>query len=170
MKPRVESFSPIVDGSATILILGSMPGVESLRAQQYYAHPRNAFWKIMQYILGFPEDATYPERTKAMKRNRIGLWDVMNSCERWGSLDSNIDQQSVKPNDFASLFREHPHIGRILFNGLAAETAYIKHVLPCLTGASRDIPRLRLPSTSPAMARLSFDEKLEIWSRAIRDV
>ncbi len=169
MKPKVESFPPIVDASATILILGSMPGVESLRAQQYYAHPRNAFWKIMRRVLGFPESATYVERTEALKRNGIALWDVMQSCERSGSLDSNIDRQSIEPNDFVSLFREYRRIRCILFNGLAAETAYRKHVLPRLTDAARDISMLRLPSTSPAMARLSFEEKLDIWSRAIKD-
>lgn len=169
MKYRVQSFPPIIDGSATILILGSMPGIESLRAQQYYAHPRNAFWKIMQYVLGFPEHAGYRERTEALKHNGIALWDVMQSCERSGSLDANIDQQTIETNSFVSLFREHPQIGRILFNGSAAETAYRKRVLPRLQGKARDLPLLRLPSTSPAMARLSFEEKLNIWSNAIRD-
>ena len=169
MKARVESFPPIIEGSATMLILGSMPGVESLRAKEYYAHSRNAFWKIMQRVLKFPADATYPERTEELKRNRIALWDVMQSCERPGSLDANIDEQTVKPNDFVSLFREHSQIEYILFNGLTAETAFRKMVLPGLSDTARDITLLRLPSTSPTMARLSFDDKLQLWSRAIKN-
>ena len=167
MRASVESFPPIIDVKARILILGSMPGVASLRAQQYYAHPRNAFWPIMQRILGFPENATYPERTAALVQNQISLWDVMQSCERSGSLDADIKEQSIEPNDFVSLFREHPHIVIVLFNGLTAERTFNKWVWPALSGMAPGITRLRLPSTSPAMAGMSFEDKLTVWSKAI---
>lgn len=169
MESSIESFPPIIDAGARLLILGSMPGVASLRAQQYYAHPRNAFWQIMQRILGFPKTATYAEKTAALVAGGIGLWDVMRSCERSGSLDADIKEQSIQPNDFVILFREHPHIVRVLFNGLTAERTFHKRVWPALSGMAPGITRLRLPSTSPAMAGMSFEEKLALWSAAIRD-
>lgn len=120
-------------------------------------------------VLGLPQDATYIEKVKALKQNEIALWDVLHSCERTGSLDANIKQGTIEPNDFVSLFEKYPRIAIILFNGVKAETEYIKQVLPNLPVKAKQIKLLRLPSTSPAMARFSFDEKLNLWSKAIKD-
>jgi len=159
-----KGFPPIEDKRATILILGSMPSEESLRKNEYYAHPRNAFWKIVAGLFEFEHDASYRERAIAIKKNRIALWDVMQACERRGSLDSAINNKTIVVNNFASFYRCHPNISYVFFNGAKAETEYHKRVLPGLPDGTKGIVYARLPSTSPAMAQLSFDEKLYEWS------
>jgi len=158
---HVESFAPIEKADATILILGSMPGEASLRAGQYYAHPRNLFWRIMGELLGTDPALPYDRRVQALKSARIALWDVLQSCRRKGSLDSNIDQESLVPNDFATFFRCHPKITHVFFNGAKAEECYRKHVQP--DTRIKTIEYLRLPSTSPANASISYERKLEAW-------
>jgi len=138
-----------------------MPGEASLRANQYYAHPRNLFWRIMGELLETDPALPYSQRVQALKSARIALWDVLRSCRRKGSLDSNIDHESLVPNDFAAFFLRHPQITRVFFNGAKAEECYRKHVLPG-TGMGT-IEYLRLPSTSPANASLSYERKLEAW-------
>ena len=162
--PHVKSFAPIENADAKILILGSMPGEASLKAGQYYAHPRNLFWRIMGELVGANPDLPYSQRTEALKSARIALWDVLRSCRRKGSLDSAIDGGSLVPNDFAAFFLLHPQITRIFFNGAKAEECYRRHVLPGI--GTDSIECLRLPSTSPANASTSFERKLEAW-RAI---
>ena len=157
----VRSFAPVADRRAEVLILGSMPGVESLAAGQYYAHPRNLFWKIMAALLGFEPQAPYSRRLKALRDARIALWDVMQSCRRAGSLDASIDARTIRPNDFASFFAAHPRIARVFFNGSTAEAVYLKRVLPSVS--SLPLQYTRLPSTSPAHAALSYREKLAAW-------
>ena len=159
----VRSFAPIADARARVLILGSMPGVESLRAGQYYAHPRNLFWPIVCELLGAGASQPYARRVKLLQRARIALWDVLKSCVREGSLDSSIDDASVVPNDFKSFFRRHPKITRVFFNGAKAEACYRKHVLP----VARTLQYQRLPSTSPAHASLSRERKLDAWASVI---
>ncbi|MFV1998095.1 MAG: DNA-deoxyinosine glycosylase, partial [Acidiferrobacterales bacterium] len=159
-----EGFPPIGDESATMLILGSMPSEESLRKNEYYAHPRNAFWKITGELFGFEHDANYAERTTALKKNKIALWDVMFSCERKGSLDSAINDRTIVVNDFVSFYNSHPDIVYVFFNGIKAGNEYHKRVLPGPLDEMIEIEYSRLPSTSPAMAQLSFDEKLLEWS------
>lgn len=158
---RVRSFPPIADAGARILILGSMPGKESLRANQYYAHPRNAFWPIMGKLAGAAPELPYGERTLKLKAAGIALWDVLASCTRRGSLDADIAPDSIHPNDFAAFFGVHPHIERVYFNGSMAEQSFRKHVLPHL--AHLPLQLQRLPSTSPANASLRFEQKLEAW-------
>jgi len=158
-----HGFPPIYHQSAKILILGSMPGEASLQQQQYYAHPRNAFWFIMQNVFDIPENTTYEEKCDALKQNQIAVWDVMQACERQGSLDVAIKNDSIQTNDFAWLFSECPNIERILFNGAKAEQEYIKRVLPMLPEAFQLHQRIRMPSTSPAMASLSKEQKLAAW-------
>jgi len=158
---HVESFAPIEKADARILILGSMPGEASLRAGQYYAHPRNLFWRIMGELLGTDPALPYDLRVQALKSAGIALWDVLHTCRRKGSLDSNIDQESLVPNDFAAFFRCHPKITHVFFNGTQAEECYRKHVQP-VTGI-KTIEYLRLPSTSPANASISYERKLEAW-------
>ena len=159
-----EGFPPIEDERATILILGSMPSEESLRKKEYYAHPRNAFWKITGELFGFEHDTNYVERTAALKNNNIALWDVMHSCERKGSLDSATNDTTIVVNDFVSFYKSHPNIDYVFFNGAKSENEYLKRVLPILPDELKEIEYCRLPSTSPAMAQLSFNEKLVEWS------
>ena len=159
------SFQPIVDNHAKILILGSMPGQASLTANQYYAHPRNAFWPIMAQLLQFNPDVSYAEKITALKSSQIALWDVLRSCHRIGSLDSSIEADTQTINDFQSFFPEHREITHVFFNGGKAEACFKRYVLP-----ENNLGLLRftrLPSTSPANARLSFENKCKIWHEMI---
>ncbi|MDP2246978.1 MAG: DNA-deoxyinosine glycosylase [Nitrosomonadales bacterium] len=165
MESRIRSFSPIASGSAHTLILGSMPGEASLKAGQYYAHPRNAFWKIMAEIIGFEPDASYEDRLEALKSSGVALWDVLHSCQRKGSLDSAIETDSIEVNDFVAFFTAHPDITLICFNGIAAEQSYKKYALDKPLACA--IQHIRLPSTSPAHAALSFQQKVEAWKTAL---
>jgi len=160
---NVKSFSYIADPQAKILILGSMPGVMSLDQQQYYAHPRNSFWPIMLNLLKLPSDLSYSEKTLALMQHYIALWDVLQSCIRPGSLDSAIDMSSVAINDFNHFFRCHPQIQAVFFNGQKAESVFQKRVLPHLSSELQKLTFQRLPSTSPAHAALSFNDKLNQW-------
>ena len=162
---RIASFEPIECKSARVLILGSMPGAMSLAEKQYYAHPRNSFWKIMSAILGIPETATYEERIWALQGAGIALWDVLRSCIREGSLDADIEADSITANDFSTFFSRHPSIELVCFNGATAEKYFKRYVMPTLKQNMRCV---RLPSTSPAHASLSFDEKVVAWRVAIR--
>ncbi len=159
-----EGFPPIADAQATVLILGSMPSEESLRKKEYYGNPRNTFWKIMARLLEFEHAAIYEERMGILKNNKIALWDVMQTCERQGSLDSAIIDSTIVENDFVSFYCRHPNIRQVFFNGTKAEKEYCKRVLPKLSVETKGIEYLRLPSTSPAMASLSFEVKLLEWS------
>ena len=158
---RVRCFAPVADANATILILGSMPGKESLRAQQYYAHPRNAFWQILGELIGAAPTLAYEQRLHLMRAAGIALWDVLASCARTSSLDSDIDNCTLVSNDFASFFAYHRKIARVFFNGAKAEDCYRKHVLPTLSDTP--LAYQRLPSTSPANASLSYKRKLAAW-------
>jgi len=159
----VQSFPPVSASDAGILILGSMPGKASLRAQQYYAHPRNAFWPIMEKLFGIGVSLPYTARCAGLIEHRIALWDVLEACTRSGSLDSDIVESSIVPNDFASFFDAHAQIRAIFFNGAKAETTFLKQVLPQLPAPAARLPAVRLPSTSPAHAAISFEDKLEQW-------
>ncbi len=165
----VRSFPPIGDRFARVLILGSMPGVASLEAGQYYAHPRNAFWPIVCDVLGIDPDSPYDVRVTAVRAGGLALWDVLASCARRGSLDSAIDGGSVTANDIEGFLASHPAISDVLFNGATAETHYRRHVLPTLS-THRDIRHRRLPSTSPAHAAISRAEKRRIWRAALDPV
>ena len=149
-----------------MLILGSMPGVASLQAQQYYAHPRNGFWKILQNLFGGSIES-YEQRLNLLKHNRIALWDTLKHCSRPGSLDSNIKSGSVQCNDFNSLLTLQPAISLIAFNGKASEKWFRKLALPKLE-CSSNLQFVSLPSSSPAMASLGIDEKTEIWRSALK--
>jgi len=164
MKNVKEGFPPISNEWATILILGTIPGEESLRKNEYYANSRNTFWKIIARLLEFDHDTSYEERKRALTKNKIALWDVMQACKRQGSLDSAIDDRTIVENDFVSFYHSHPNIRHVYFNGAKAEKEYFKRVLPRLTDEAKGIEYSRFPSTSPAMAKLSFDEKLLEWT------
>lgn len=156
-------FAPVAAAGATVLILGSLPGKRSLDALQYYAHPRNAFWRIMQSLFGV--EGNYAERCEQLTTNGIALWDVLRSSVRSGSLDANIRMRSAQTNDFTRFFTDYPGIRRVCFNGRKAEAVYRKLVMP---GLSDPVPEMSgLPSTSPAHASLSFEDKLEAWRRVL---
>ena len=158
--PVLRSFAPVVGPGARVLVLGSMPGVASLDAGRYYAHPRNLFWPIMGALFDAGPELPYAQRLARLQQAGIALWDVAGECVRPGSLDARIEAGSVVANDIAGLLAAHPGIDRIRFNGSAAQTLFRRHVLPALPRA----PDLaRLPSTSPAHAALRFDAKLAAW-------
>lgn len=167
-KPLLFCFEPIADCNAEILILGSMPGQESLAASQYYANRRNAFWKIMADLLGFNPDSAYETRLHELKTARIALWDVLQSCTRAGSLDAKIDAGSITVNDFQGFFRKHDKIRLVFFNGAKAESAYRQYVLPTVNTVQ--VSYMRLPSTSPAHASLSYEQKLQVWRAALSPI
>jgi len=160
----VKSFNPISDQSARVLVLGSMPGVLSLKANQYYAHPRNAFWRIMASIYGFNAESAYEIRVEELKASGVALWDVLHSCVRAGSLDSAIEAGSRVPNDFQSFFQQHPQIKRVVFNGAEAEKSFNTYVLPHLNVSG--LTFTRLPSSSPAHA-VSLEQKIAAWRAAL---
>ena len=152
---------PVVDEQTKVLIVGSMPGVQSLEKQQYYGNPRNHFWGIIGDITGTNVPEQYEERLALVKKHRIGLWDVIRECERAGSLDSNIKNEI--PNDFGALFEQYPQIEAIFFNGAKAYDVF-KKKLGFELLAEREY--YKMPSTSPVPGRniKTFEEKVEVWS------
>jgi len=166
---RVHGFPPVAGPSARRLILGSMPGKASLEAGQYYAHPRNLFWRIAEEVLGVPASLPYDARCSALVDAGVALWDVLRTCTRSSSLDSDIIEDSIVPNDLGSFLDAHPGVTAIYFNGAKAMSVYDRHVHPTLSPPSSTIPRIQLPSTSPANAAIPFDVKLEAWSAVRRD-
>lgn len=162
-KAIITSFPPIANDKVHVLILGSMPGAQSLSAGQYYANKQNAFWKILSGITDLDSQAPYVVRTERLQTCGIALWDVLHTCERTGSLDSAITAATT--NDFAGFYKQYPNIKRVFFNGATAERYYRLYVLPTLTNNS--LIYQRLPSTSPAHASLPYEEKLAIWKAAL---
>ncbi|PHS71090.1 MAG: DNA-deoxyinosine glycosylase [Methylophaga sp.] len=165
--PLSVSFPPIESKDAKTLILGSMPGIISLQQQQYYAHPRNAFWSIMANLYELEIDWDYLQRCNCLINNKIAVWDVLQSCQRQGSLDQHIDVNSMITNDFNLFLQQHPYINRIFFNGAKAEQVFNQHVLPTLLEKVNPISLQRLPSTSPAHAAMTFEQKFSIWQTNI---
>jgi len=148
-----------LDRHTRILILGSFPGEASLQAQQYYAHPRNQFWALLSAVLNQDlRHLEYAERLLALKAHFIGLWDVIDVCEREGSLDSAI--RNARSNDFATLKLLCPKLHRICFNGKTSGkfASQFDHA---------GFETLVLPSSSPANAQRTFEDKLEAWRSII---
>ena len=152
------SFPPISSSEATLLILGTMPGTKSLELQQYYGHPRNNFWPIIFKILNEDFTDNYESRKSILLKNNIALWDVLQFCDRIGSLDSAIKNEIS--NDFNIFLEEHPNIKTIVFNGQKAAALFKKYVV-----LSRSYELITLPSTSPANASKTFDSKLNEWKK-----
>lgn len=159
--PTVFGFPPLAHPNARVLILGSMPGKASLSAAQYYAHPRNVFWRMMGDLLGAGPDLAYPVRVQALKAAGIAVWDVLAACVRQSSLDSDIDAATLVVNDFESFFNAHPDITEVFFNGAMAEKFYRMHTRSL--HLHRALHYQRLPSTSPAHAGMRYAQKLEAW-------
>ena len=156
-----RSFPPSADASARVLILGSMPGEESLRQQQYYAFPRNAFWRIMGELFAFDPALAYEERLARLRAGGVALWDVLAACRRRGSLDTAIT--AARPNDIAGLLRRCPKIAAIGCNGSAAFTL-LRRFQPELRERA-GLTIVRLPSTSPAAAGIAYAAKRDAFRR-----
>lgn len=158
-------FPPSVDEDCTVLILGSMPGVASLEAQQYYAYPQNRFWPMMAKILTGKDIAptVYAERLDMLLRHHIALWDSIASCEREGSLDSAIKNE--RGNDFQTFFAQYPHIKTICFNGGKAFNSFKRYNKELLQRP--DLTFHQMPSTSPANARWRLPMLIEVWSKVL---
>ncbi|MGR3983680.1 MAG: DNA-deoxyinosine glycosylase [Gammaproteobacteria bacterium] len=160
--PKNRCLPPIAGAHARVLILGSFPSEASLRARQYYAHPRNQFWTIIEQLFGIARETPYRERCRQLAARGIALWDVIASCRRHGSLDSNI--RDAETNDFAAFHRRHPRITAVFCNGAGAERHYRR-----LAAAPGICPAIsRLPSTSPANAAISLAGKAAQWE-AVRE-
>lgn len=151
---------PVADKQSRILILGSMPGKESLRRQQYYGHRHNAFWKLMHALLREPYVQDYQARLDMLLKYGIALWDVIKSCERKSSLDAHIRNPVV--NDFGSFFAEHTKIAHVFFNGAKACDTFMRYAGREFAGLSFT----RLGSTSPAHT-VPFDERRKDWQRIL---
>ncbi|RFU46180.1 DNA-deoxyinosine glycosylase [Paraburkholderia sp. DHOC27] len=152
----LRGFPPVVDNGTHTIILGSFPGEASLAATQYYAHPRNQFWRLVGAVLGEASlhEIPYDQRLIRVLAHGIGIWDVLDACHREGSLDSAI--RHAQPNDFASLRAHAPQLKKVCFNGKTAG-----RFAPVIGAAG--YVTLVLPSSSPANAMLSFDQKLRLW-------
>jgi hypoxanthine-DNA glycosylase len=160
--PAKRSFPPIVDARARILVLGTLPGEESLRRREYYAHPRNLFWPIVFGLFDATPAIDYAEKLAFVTAQRIALWDVCELGEREASADSSI--RSERPNAIDRLLEAHPLIRAVAFNGTTARRLYDRHF-----ARRADLAYLALPSTSPAHARLDYAAKLARWT-ALREV
>lgn len=160
---HVNSFSPVARSDARVLILGSMPGVASLTAGQYYAQPRNRFWPIVAELFALDREAPYAERLEALIAHRVALWDVLDSCQRPGSLDASIRRASAVPNDFSRFFARHLQVRQVFFNGKAAAELYRQLVLPGIADSYPELRYTALPSTSPANAGITPADKLTAW-------
>ena len=165
--PLEISFPPIADNNSNLLILGSMPSVKSLQQQQYYAHPRNTFWRIISVLFNIEKELNYNVRCQQLIHHQIAVWDVVKACQRKGSLDQNIDTSSLIINDFNHFLRQHPKIKKIVFNGTKAEQIFNRYVLPTLSEQQTKVIRVRLPSTSPANAAIPFEQKLQQWQQIL---
>ncbi|MCH7323715.1 DNA-deoxyinosine glycosylase [Solibacillus sp. MA9] len=160
MQPIQNILSPIVDENTRILVVGSMPGKQSLDKQQYYGNARNHFWPIIGELFQVEIPDNYEERIALLRSNKIGLWDSIASCERKGSLDATIKNET--PNDFAKLFEQYPQVQLVLFNGSKSLDVFKKHVgLQVLENRAYK----KMPSTSPIPGKniKSFNEKVAMW-------
>jgi double-stranded uracil-DNA glycosylase len=164
--PANIGFLPIAKKDAQIVILGSMPSIKSLQEQQYYAHPRNAFWPIMAKLFDFDVTLNYNDRCQQLIIHKVAVWDVLKSCQRQGSLDQHIEPGSIVANDFQSFLKQHKQIKRIFFNGGKAEQVFKRHVIPTLN-VEQELSFQKLPSTSPAYAAKCLDEKSQVWETAL---
>ena len=159
-----SGFPPIVGAGARVLILGSLPSQRSIQATEYYAHPQNAFWRIMGELLGAAPEVSYQQRTASLTSNRIAVWDVLASSVRPGSMDSDIEVSTARPNDFVSFFANNAGIDLVCFNGQKAARMFEDLVLTRHAELRSGRQFETLPSTSPAFASMSFDEKLAKWT------
>ena len=160
MSKKLYCFAPLVDKNTKILVIGTMPGVASLQAAEYYAFKHNAYVTIIFKLTG-TETQNYAEKIKLLRKLHIGLWDNLKVCEREGSWDSDIKQ--AEPNNFEKLLLEFPNIKKLLFNGQKSLAFFKKYHTELLQKYEYAV----LPSTSPANARFSFEQKFTLWRQAL---
>ena len=155
-----KSFKPSININSKVLILGSMPGVKSLEEQEYYAHPQNRFWKVMAHICKVQnlQYLDYPQKLEILLDNNIALWDTIKTCNRNGSLDSDI--QNETPNNIKSLLKKFPNIKVICLNGNKAYSAFKKY-FPDLFDKYNCY---KMPSTSPANAKYTLEKLIQEWA------
>ncbi len=158
----MPAFLPLLGDQPKILILGSMPGRVSLDVDEYYAHPRNAFWPIMSNLFDVTLDAKYEQRVRELTACGICVWDVLHDCERPGSLDSKIVIESERVNDFESFFATQTCLKIVGFNGHAARAIFARHFKSMYVRLPH-IQWVDLPSSSPAHAAMRYDEKERLW-------
>lgn len=151
-----KSFSPIVNSSTKVLVLGSLPGDTSLAENEYYAHPQNRFWKVMRHLFDRPDAVDYTDKIQLLLDNGIGLWDVCAQASRPGSMDLAI--KGERPNAITTLLNQYPAIRRIVFNGQKAYHLYLRHF-----EKRADISYVCLPSTSPANAKINLENLVVHW-------
>jgi len=156
-----HGFKPVLEEKSKVLILGTLPSVKSFKYNQYYGNPQNAFWWVMSCLFNFDVSQSYQKRCTLLTESRIAVWDVIASCHRPGSLDSKIDQSTLRANDFSALLNQHSTIELIAFNGQAASKLFSKFVE--LSDWKGNF--LVLPSTSPANAAMTKEAKLVQWRK-----
>jgi double-stranded uracil-DNA glycosylase len=159
----IRGFAPIAAPDARVLILGTAPSRRSLEEGRYYAHPRNAFWRIMERLFAGGASLGDAARVRLLEANGVAVWDVLHAAEREGSLDASIVGDSAVPNDIAGFLRDHREVRAVFLNGGVAARLFDKLIVPTIRQPAGLRPE-RLPSTSPAHASMSFEEKLAAWS------
>ena len=162
-----QGFAPIVGPGARVLVLGSLPSRQSIADQQYYAHPQNQFWPIMDALVGASRARPYSERVDLLKRAGIAVWDVLHESVRPGSMDSAINTRNSVANDLQQFLLEHRDIVAICFNGQTAAKIFDRQIRPSISIGHREIIYYVMPSTSPAYASISLQVKQQQWSRLL---
>lgn len=158
----ISSFEPIINTNCKVLILGTMPGMKSLQKQEYYGHERNAFWKIIYLVFEEQLNHDYSYKKEFLLKHNIALWDVLKSCNREGSSDSNI--KNPIPNNIIELLVKYPNIKSICFNGESAEKLFKRFIIKAI--GDINISFNTLPSTSPANT-IKFERKYEEWKKIL---
>jgi len=151
-------FKPIVFKNSEILILGSFPSIDSFDKSFYYAHSRNQFWKILSVLSGYPIN-NQDQKIWLLKEKKVALWDMVESCQRDNSLDSSLEE--IEVNDIAQFLEEHPTIKKVAFTGRLAERLFKMHF------SYLEIETIYLPSPSSAYAKMSFEQKVEIYKKLL---
>lgn len=154
------SFAPIADIETRVLILGSLPGDKSLLENQYYAHPRNRFWQVMAAITKSNFPTNYQEKLNLLQQNKIGVWDVVRTAKRIGSLDTNILEEI--PNELDSFILSHPNLKSIAFNGAKSQKLFDKYFT-----RNSALNYFSMPSTSPANAGFTVERLIENWRKIL---
>ncbi len=168
--PQLQGLAPLYNTKARILILGSMPGQASLNQQQYYGHPRNQLWPLLQQLFGIDASLDYQSRCQQALGAGVAFWDVIGSCQRSGSLDSAIVRDSIRFNPLEQLCQQLPDLQHIWLNGGKAAQSFRHYQRQQVTAMllTSSVKISTLPSTSPAHASLTFAQKLLLWRQALQ--
>lgn len=151
-------FKPIVFKDTEILILGSFPSIKSFENNFYYAHPRNQFWKLLESVTSYPVN-NRDQKIWLLKECKFGLWDMIKTCSRENSLDSNLEDEEV--NDLVTFLEAHPSIGKLAFTGKKSEALFKMHF------SHLDIETVYLPSPSAAYAKMNFETKAAAYKKQL---